>query len=94
MKTILAVKGVNEGVDVRTGVWSDSDSLATAEAHDVTDLLGMVIFGLVFSTFVSSLVEGPGLSESSGSILMAPKEEMDGCGSESESESSSLQMGR
>lgn len=94
MKTILAVKGVREGVDVRTGVWSDSDSVATAKADAVTDLLGIVIFGLVFSIFVGSLVEGPGLLESSGSILMHPKEEIDGFGSESESESSILQMGR
>lgn len=92
MKTIPAVKGMREGVDVRTGVCSDSDSEATTEA--VTGLLGMVIFGLGFSTFVCSLVEGPGLLESSGSILMPPKEEIDGRGSESESESSILQMGR
>ncbi len=94
MKTMPAVKGVREGVDVRTGVWSDSDSVATANADGVADLLGIVIFGLVFSIFVCSWVEGPGLLESSGSILMPPKEEIDGFGSESESESSILQMGR
>lgn len=94
MKTIAAVKGVREGVDVRTGVWSDSDSVATAEADDDTDLLGIVIFGLGFSIFVGSLVEGPGLLETSGSILMLPREEIGGFGSESESESSILQMGR
>lgn len=96
MKTIPAVKGIREGVDVRTGVWSDSDSVTTVEAAMVTGLLGIVIFGLGFSIFVSSLVEGPGLLESSGSILMFPKEESDGFGleSKSESESSILQMGR
>lgn len=94
MKTKLAVKGVREGVDASTGVWSDSDSVGTAEAVDVTGLVGIVIFGLGFSIFVGSLVEGPGLLETSGSILMPPKEETDGCGSESESESSILQMGR
>lgn len=93
MKTILAVKGVREGVDVRIGVWSDSDSMAT-DADDATDLLGIVIFGLGFSIFVGSLIEVPGLLESSGSILMHPKELIDGFGSESESESSILQMGR
>lgn len=93
MKTIPAVKGMREGVDVRTGVWSESDSLVTAEA-DVTDLLGITIFGLGFSIFVGSLVEGPGRSVSSGSILMPPKEEIDRLASESESESSLLQMGR
>lgn len=94
MKTIPAVNGMREGVDVRTGVWSDSDSLVTAEADDVTDLLGIVIFGLGFSVFAGSLVEGPGRSVSFGSILMPPKEEIDRFGSESESESSLLQMGR
>lgn len=95
MKTIPAVKGVREGVDVSTGVWSDSESVATAEAVDVTGLVGIIILGLGFSIFVGSLIEGPGLLESSGSILMPPKViEIDGCGSESESESSILQMGR
>lgn len=94
MKTIQAVKGVGDGVDVRTGVWSDSDSVATAEAADATDLLGMVILGFGFSIFFCSWVEGPGLLNSSGSILMPPKEEVDGFGSESESDSSILQMGR
>lgn len=92
MKTKLAVKGVREGVDMSTGVWSDSDSGATTV--DVTGLVGIVIFGLGFSSFVGSLVDGPGLLETCGSILMPPKEETDGCGSESESESSILQMGR
>lgn len=90
MKTIPAVKGMREGVDVRTGVWSDSDSVVTAAAR----LVGMVIFGLGFSVFAGSLVEGPGLLKSCGSSLMPPKEDMDGVGSESESESSILQMGR
>lgn len=94
MKTIPAVKGVREGVDVRTGVWSDSDSVVTAEAEDVTNLLGIVIFGLGFSVFLGGLVEDPCPRVSCGSILMPPKEEIDGCGSESESESSILQMGR
>lgn len=89
-----ALKGVGEGVDVSTGVWSDSESKATAETDGVTDLFGMVIFGLGFSIFVGSLVEGPGLAKSTGSILIPPREETDGCGSESESESSILQMGR
>lgn len=91
---MLAVKGVREGVDVRTGVCRDSDSVATAEAADVTLLVGMVIFGFGFSIFAGSLVEGPGLLKSWGSSLMPPKEEVDGFGSESESESSILQMGR
>ncbi len=94
MKTILAVKGVGEGVVVRTGVWSESDSIGTAEEDDATDLLGIVIFGLGFHIFVCSLVEGPGCVDSFGSILMPPKEEIDGLGSESESDSSILQMGR
>lgn len=94
MKTIPAVKGVSEGVDMSTGVWRDSDSVATAEAVDVTDLVGIIIFGLGFSIFAGNLIEGPGLLDSSGSILMPPKEEIDGCGSESESESSILQIGR
>lgn len=94
MKTIPAVNGVRDGVVVRTGVWSDSDSVTTAEAAGATGLLGIVIFGLGFSIFVGSLVEGPGLLWSSGSILMPPKEEIDGLGSESESESSILHMGR
>ena len=72
MKTIPAVNGISEGVDVRTGVCSDSDSVATAEADEV--LGRIVIIGLAFSTFVGSLVEGPGLLESTGSILMPPKE--------------------
>lgn len=93
MKTIPAVKGMREGVEARTGVWSDSDSKVTVGADDDTDLLGMVIFGLGFSIFVSFLIEGPGAPGSSGSILI-PKEEIDGVGSESESDSSSLQMGR
>lgn len=92
MKTIPAVKGVREGVDVRTGVWRDSVSKATAD--DVTGLVGIVIFGLGFSIFAGSFLEGPGLLESSGSILMPPKEESAGFGSESESDSSILQMGR
>lgn len=94
MKIILAVKGVREGVDMRTGVWSDSASKVIAEADDVTGLVGMVIFGLGFSIFVGTFLEGPGLLESSGSILMPPKVESPGFGSESESESSLLQMGR
>lgn len=94
MNIMPALKGVGEGVDVSTGVWSDSESKATAETDGVTDLFGMVIFGLGFSIFVGSLVEGPGLAKSTGSILMPPREETDGCGSESESESSILQMGR
>lgn len=94
MKTVLAVNGISEGVDMRTGVWSDSDSVVTVEMDDIEGLVGIVIFGLGFSIFVGRLVDGPGLLESSGSILMPPKEEIDGFGSESESESSILQMGR
>lgn len=94
MKIILAVKGVREGVDVRIGVWSDSASQTTAEADDVTGLAGIVIFGLGFIIFVGSILEGPGLLESCSSILMPPKVDNDGFGSESESESSILQMGR
>lgn len=94
MKTIPAVKVRREGVDVRTGVWRDSDSVA--EAADATCLVGMVIFGLGFTIFGGSLVEGPGLGllNSCGSSLMPPKEEVGGFGSGSESESSILQMGR
>lgn len=93
MKTVPAVKDMIEGVE-RTGVWSDSDSVATAEAVDVTSFVGIVILGLGFSSFMGGLIEGPGLQESAGSSLMAAKEEMDGPESESESESSILQMGR
>lgn len=89
---MLAVKGVGEGVDVRTGVWRDSDSAAKAAEDDAADLLGMVIFG--FSIFICSLVEGLGKLVSSGSSLMPPKEDTDGRSSDSESESSLLQMGR
>lgn len=88
MKTIPAVK------DVRTGVWRDSDSVATVDPVDFTGLVGMVIFGLGFSIFLGSLVEGPGLLKSCGSSLIPPKEEFDGFVSESESDSSILQMGR
>lgn len=94
MKTMPAVKGVREGVDVRTGVWRDSDSVTVAEAEVATGLLGMFIFGLGFSVFIDIFVEGPGMLESTSSILMPPKVDIDGCGSESESESSILQMGR
>lgn len=93
MKTVPAVKDMIEGVE-RTGVWSDSDSVATAEAVDVTGFVGIVILGLGFSSFMGGLIEGPGLQESAGSSLMAAIEEMDGPESESESESSILQMGR
>lgn len=93
MKTVPAVKDMIEGVE-RTGVWSDSDSVATAEAVDVTGFVGIVILGLGFSSFMGGLIEGPGLQESAGSSLMAAKEEIDGPESESESESSILQMGR
>lgn len=88
-----AVKAISEGVDVSTGVWSGSESMAMVEAT-VAGLVGIVIFGLAFSTLAWSLVEGPGLMESSGSIFMPPKEGADGFGSESESDSSILQMGR
>lgn len=77
------------------GVWRDSDSVAAAAAAGadmVADTVGMVIFGLGFSIFTGSFISG--LLESSGSILMHPKEETEGVGSESESESSILQMGR
>lgn len=94
MKIIL-VRDMREGVDVRTGVWRDSDSgVVVVEAAEVTGLVGMVIFGLGFSIFVGSLVEGPGLLKSHGSSLTPPIEEVEGLGSESESESSILQMGR
>lgn len=94
MKIIPAVKGVSEGVDMRIGVWSDSASKTTADADVVTGLVGIVIFGFGFSIFVGSVLEGPGLLESRGSILMPPKVDSAGFGSESESESSLLQMGR
>lgn len=92
MKTIPAEKDKRDGVDVRTGVWSDSDSETTTEATDVTGLDGIVIFGLGLSILTGFFVEGPGMLDSSGSSLMAPKGESEGLGSESES--SILQMGR
>ena len=53
MKIRLAVNGVREGVDIRTGVWRASDSAPTAaEALEVTGLTGRVIFGLGFSGLV------------------------------------------
>lgn len=55
------VMGVREGVDVRTGVWSVSDSEAAVAAADVTGFGGMVIFGLSFSIFIAGLVVGLGL---------------------------------
>lgn len=64
------------------------------EVDIVTGLVGIIIFGLGLCIFDGGLVEGPGGLDSSGSNLMAPKEETDRCGSESESESSILQMGR
>lgn len=88
------VMGVREGVDIRTGVWRDSDSEATIAAVDVTGLGGMVIFGLGFSVFAAGFEEGPGLELSSGSSFMPSKVASDGCGSESESDSSILQIGR
>lgn len=88
MKTMPAEK---DSVDMRTGVWSDSDSEATTEAVDATGLAGIIIFGLGFSAF---FVKCRGMMDSSGSSLMAPKEESEGVSSESESESSILQMGR
>ncbi|MEQ2244642.1 hypothetical protein ILYODFUR_019366 [Ilyodon furcidens] len=94
VKTIPAEKDRREGVDMRTGVWSVSDSEATTEATDVTGLTGIVIFGLGLSFFSGFFVEGPGTLDSSGSSLMAAKEESEGLGSESESESSILQIGR
>lgn len=91
---MLAVKGVGEGVDVRTGVWSDSESAATAAEEDAANLLGMVIFGFGFSIFICSLVEGLGKLVSWGSSLMPLKVDTDGRSSDSESESSLLQIGR
>lgn len=52
MKTIAAVKGVSEGVEVRTGVWRDSESVTAAEEDDAAALVGMVMFGLGFSVFL------------------------------------------
>lgn len=54
----------------------------------------MEIFGLGFSTFAGIFLEGPGLLHSAGSTLMTSKDESAGFGSESESESSILQIGR
>ena len=52
MKTKLAVKGVKDGVDMRMGVWRDSDSGALiTEASVVTGLGGIVIFGLGLASF-------------------------------------------
>lgn len=92
MKIIPYVMGVR--VDVSTGVWRDSDSEATGAAVEVLGLGGMVIFGLGFSIFMAGFNEGPGLLFFCGSSLMSFKEESDGCVSESESDSSILQMGR
>lgn len=92
MKTIAAVNGVRQGVDVRTGVWRDSESWVGAGV--TTGLVGSDIFGLGFTTFAVSFREGPGLLQSTGSILMPSRDGRVGVGSESESESSILQMGR
>lgn len=93
MKTKLAVNGVRDGVDKRIGVWSDSASGALKESDTVACLVGMVIFGLGFSSFALGLVDGPGSSEVSDSIFIPRREERGGWESESESESI-LQMGR
>lgn len=96
MKTKLAVNGVKDGVDMMMGVWRDSDSeVAAAEASVVTGLVGMVIFGLGFASLLADggSDEDPGRSEPSSSNLM-PRKDSSGWGSESELESSILQMGR
>ena len=47
MKTKFAVKGVKDGVDIRMGVWRDSDSGALITvASVVAGLGGIVILGL------------------------------------------------
>ena len=97
MKTKLAVKGVKDGVDIRTGVWRDSESGALiTEASVITGLGGIVIFGLgLASLFADGGVdEVPGCSGPSGSILIPRSIGSGGWESESELESWILQMGR
>lgn len=93
MKIRLEVNGVREGVEMRIGVWRESDSgfILPEEVEG-----GMMIFGFGFSCLVEiwHFVEGPGSSESAGSILIPPREGRTGFESESESESWTLQMGR
>lgn len=92
----MAVNGVKDGVDIMIGVWRDSVSEAvTTEARVVTGLVGMVILGLGFASFLADCVfdDDPGFSEPLGSILM-PRKDSGGRESESELESSILQMGR
>lgn len=89
------MKGVKDGVDIMMGVWRDSDSAAAAEDIVATGLVGMVIFGFGFTSFFvgGGFDEDPGRSELSGSNLM-PRKDSGRWGSESELESSILQMGR
>lgn len=91
---MLDEKERREGVDMRMGVWRDSDSVANVDEVEATGLVGRVILGLGFSILTGGFFEGPGMLNSTGSILMAPKEEAAGVGSESESDSSILQIGR
>lgn len=86
---MLDEKERREGVDRRIGVWRDSDSVGNVVEVDATGLVGRVIFGLDFSILIGGFVEGPGMLNSTGSILIAA-----GVGSESESDSSILQIGR
>lgn len=95
VKIRLEANGVREGVEMRTGVWRESDS-GFILPEEVEDGGGMVIFGFGFSGLVEiwHFVEGPGSSESTGSILIPPRVGRTGLESESESESWTLQMGR
>lgn len=95
VKIRLEVNGVREGVEMRTGVWRESDS-GFIPPEEVEGGGGMVIFGFGFSCLVGiwHLLEGPGISESTGSIFIPPKVGRTGLESESESESWTLQIGR
>lgn len=94
MKIRLEVNGVSEGVEMSIGVWRESDS-GFIPPEEVENGGGMVIFGFGFSCLVGiwHFLEGPGSSESTGSILIPLRVGRMGLESESESESWTLQMG-
>lgn len=88
MKIRLEVNGVREGVEIRIGVWRESAS-GFIPPDKVEGGGGMVIFGFDFSCLVGiwHFLEGPGISESTGSSLIPPRVERTGLESESESDS-------